>query len=99
MKSGILIAVLLISAASIASAVDDNSSTVSWGQEFFHGVLASVIYSALGIIVLLIGFKLFDVATPFSLNKEIAEDQNVAAGVVVAGIMIGLGLIVAASIL
>ena len=47
----------------------------------------------------LVGFKIFDWITPFSLNKEIEEKNNTAAGVIVAGIMIALGLIVAAAIL
>ena len=64
-----------------------------------EGLVASAIYSILGIIVLMIGFKIFDLITPFNLNAEI-EDKNItAAGVIVAGIMIALGLIVAAAIL
>lgn len=68
-------------------------------QTLGQGIVNSLIYSAVGLVILLIGFKVFDLATPFSLNKEIADDNNVAAGVVVAGIMIGLGIIVAAAII
>jgi len=63
------------------------------------GLVAALIYSLLGIVVLMIGFKIFDWITPFSLNREIEEKNNTAAGVIVAGIMIALGLIVAAAIL
>jgi hypothetical protein len=62
------------------------------------GLLEAIVYSILGLIVLLIGFKVLDFVTPFSLNKEIAEDDNTAAGVMVAGMMIALGIIIAASI-
>lgn len=100
MKSGILVAVLLVSLASVAVGQDTVANAgAGWGNEFIHGILASLIYSILGLIVLMIGFKVLDVVTPFSLNKEIAEDDNVAAGVVVAGLMIGLGVIIAAAIL
>ena len=68
-------------------------------SELITGVIDAVIYSALCIVVLLAGFKLLDLATPFALNKEIAEDNNLAAGLVVGGILVGLGLIVAAAIL
>lgn len=53
-----------------------------------------LVFSALGLFILLVGFRALDLATPFSLNKEIAEDDNTAAGVVVAGMMIALGLII-----
>ena len=93
----LILAVSLVTAQSVSEVAQPDAG--GWGREFTHGVLASLLYSVLGLVVLLVGFKLFDAITPFSLNKEIAEDQNVAAGVVVAGIMVALGIIVAAAIL
>jgi uncharacterized membrane protein YjfL (UPF0719 family) len=61
--------------------------------------VASLVYSVLGIVILTLGFKILGWVTPFDLNKEISEDDNVAAGVLVAGMMIGLGIIIAAAIL
>jgi len=61
-------------------------------------VIESVVFSIVGLVVLLIGYKIFDVVTPYHLNHEIAEDNNTAAGVAVAGLLIALGLIVAAAI-
>ena len=98
MKLGFVIAVLLVGIASVASAIQTGEESVNIGTQLLYGIIATIIYSALGLAVLLIGFKVFDKVTPFSLNKEIAEDNNIAAGVVVAGIMIGLGIIVAAAI-
>ena len=71
----------------------------TFGKSLVEDLLALVIYSVLGLIVLLVGFKALDFMTPFSLNKEIAEDNNTAAGVVVAGMMIALGIIIAAAIM
>ena len=43
-------------------------------------------------------YKVFDVATPgYDLNRQIAEENNVAAGVAVAGVLVSLGIIVAAA--
>ena len=100
MKFGFTIATFLVGIASVASAIQvsgeaGEATRFLSGWDLLNGIIGVVVYSALG----LIGFKVFDKATPFSLNKEIAEDNNVAAGVVVAGIMIGLGIIVAAAIL
>ena len=36
-------------------------------------------------------------ATPYDLNRQIAEDNNVAAGIAVAGVLVSLGIIVAAA--
>jgi len=104
MKFGFAIAAFLVGIASVVSAqVDVGRETGEAihflsGWSLVNGIVGTIVYSALGLIVLLIGFKLFDLVTPFSLNKEIAEENNVAAGVVVAGIMIALGIIVAAAI-
>jgi len=76
-----------------------NSDNSSFWSGLPLGLVAALIYSFLGIIVLMIGFKIFDWITPFSLNREIEEKNNTAAGLIVAGIMIALGLIVAAAIL
>ena len=98
MKCGSVIAASLVGFAGVAAGQDAAAQPVGLWAGLLPGVVGSLIYSALGLVILLLGFKAFDWATPFSLNKEIAEDNNVAAGVVVAGIMIGLGLIVASAI-
>ena len=61
-------------------------------------IIESVIFSIVGMVVLVIGYKIFDAVTPFDLNHEIAEDNNAAAGISIAGLLIALGLIVAAAI-
>ena len=60
-------------------------------------MILMAIYSIVGLIILMIGYKVFDIATPYDLNRQIAEENNVAAGVAVAGVLVSLGLIVAAA--
>jgi len=60
-------------------------------------IIEGVVFSIVGLIVLIVGYKVFDVATPYDLNRQIAEENNVAAGVAVAGVLISLGIIVAAA--
>ncbi|MYF55351.1 DUF350 domain-containing protein, partial [Candidatus Poribacteria bacterium] len=50
-----------------------------------------------GLIILMIGYKVFDLATPYDLNRQIAEENNVAAGIAVAGVIVSLGIIVHAA--
>ncbi|TDX52939.1 DUF350 domain-containing protein [Orenia marismortui] len=61
-------------------------------------ILSTVIYSIIGIALCLIGYKLFDVATPFKLDDEI-QKGNTAAGIVVSGIFVAVAIVVAASII
>ncbi len=63
-----------------------------------RSVLSTVVYSMLGIVLAIIGYKIYDWITPFSLTKELAEDQNVAVGIVVGSMMLGICLIIAFSI-
>jgi uncharacterized membrane protein YjfL (UPF0719 family) len=36
--------------------------------------------------------------TPFSIRKEIEEDQNIALGIVIGAMLLGIALIIAAAI-
>ena len=60
-------------------------------------IIEGIIFSIVGLIVLMVGYKVFDMATPYDLNKQIAEENNVAAGIAVAGVLVSLGIIVAAA--
>ena len=45
-----------------------------------------------------LAFFIMGKATPFSLRKEIEEDQNVALAVVIASVIIGIAMIIVAAI-
>lgn len=60
-------------------------------------IIEGIIFSIVGLVVLMVGYKVFDMATPYDLNKQIAEENNVAAGIAVAGVLVSLGIIVAAA--
>ncbi len=61
-------------------------------------LLRVLIYAALGIFIAVIAYKLYDMTTPFDLSKELSEEKNLAVGVVVAGIFLGIAIIVAAAV-
>ena len=70
---------------------------VDWGRESFL-FAASIVYAALGAVLLLVAYKLFDAVTPFDLNKLICEDNNTAAAIAVGAYLIAIALIIAAAI-
>ncbi len=61
-------------------------------------IIEGIVFSIVGLIILMIGYKVFDMATPYDLNRQIAEENNTAAGIAVAGVLVSLGIIVAAAI-
>jgi len=60
-------------------------------------LVLSLIYSAVGIGIFMIAYKVIEMVMPFDLNKELAEDQNTAVGVLVGSVMLGLALIIASA--
>ena len=62
-------------------------------------LMMAVIFSALGVVVLSISFLVIAKILPFSLRKEIEEDQNTALAIVIAAIILGLSIIIAAAMI
>jgi len=60
-------------------------------------IIEGIVFSIVGLVILMIGYKVFDLATPYDLNRQIAEENNTAAGIAVAGVLVSLGIIVAAA--
>ncbi|MGV3524161.1 MAG: DUF350 domain-containing protein [Candidatus Sericytochromatia bacterium] len=60
-------------------------------------LLVSFIYAALGMIFLMVAYKIFDLVNALEFTKEL-EKNNQALGTVVAGFFIAIAIIVAAAI-
>jgi len=67
---------------------------VSLGQGLFY----MVIFAVVGIALAILGYKLFDLATPGKLHEEIIQNKNIAAALVGGSVIIGVCIIVAAAI-
>jgi uncharacterized membrane protein YjfL (UPF0719 family) len=66
---------------------------------FGTSVTMAAIYAVLGVLLMAAGFWIFDLLTPGSLQKEIFVHRNVAAGVLAAGVMVAIGIVIYASFL
>lgn len=62
-------------------------------------LLSTVIYGLIGIILCVAGYFAFDKIAGLSLKHELVEDQNIAIGIMLAGVFIGIALVVAAVML
>jgi len=56
------------------------------------------VFALVGIVVAVLGYKIFDKCTPGDMNKEIVENRNVAAAIVAGAVILGVCIIVAAAI-
>jgi uncharacterized membrane protein YjfL (UPF0719 family) len=60
-------------------------------------LVEAVLFGAIGIALFFFVFKAIVRGAPFSIRKEIEEDQNVALAVLVGAIFVGIAMIVAAA--
>ena len=60
--------------------------------------LSSILYALTGVIIFWLSFMIIDKITPYNLWEEIVEKHNVALGLVVAAMSLGICIIVAAAI-
>ena len=61
-------------------------------------LVTTLVFVILGLLVFALAFVVIGKATPFSVRKEIEEDHNVALAVVIASVILGSALIIAAAI-
>lgn len=73
-----------------------DGKTLEWIN--VHQLLNSLIFTAVGIVIFALAFYLMAKVIPFSVRKEIEEDQNTALGVIMGSVVIGLAIIIAASV-
>ena len=87
----------------ILSAVLAQADTVAVAGETAFGalvrhLLAALIFSLFGVCTLALCVWIMARLSPFSLHKEIEEDHNTAAAIIVAAILLGMSIIIAAAI-
>ena len=60
-------------------------------------LLATLVYTAIGLVIFVVGFWLWDKATPADLWGEVCRG-NQAVAILAAGVAIGLALIISSAI-
>jgi putative membrane protein len=71
---------------------------MDWLSQHTRPVVDSLLYSVLGTLVLLAAFAFIERVLPFSLRKEVAEDHNVALGIILGAFILGVSLIISSAI-
>ena len=66
--------------------------------QILNGLTNSVVYSLVGIVILLIAYLIVEKLTPENSWKEIVENKNMALAIVFAAFIIGISLIISAAL-
>ncbi len=61
-------------------------------------IIETLAFTLIGLVLFAIAFWIIVKASPFSIRKELEDDQNIALGIVIASVIIGIALIVSAAI-
>ncbi|MBX9679389.1 MAG: DUF350 domain-containing protein [Gemmataceae bacterium] len=64
-----------------------------YGNSFAMALLSTIAFGGVGIVMSILGFKLFDWLTPGNLQEEIFQKQNIAAAVLGAAVVIGICIV------
>ena len=67
-------------------------------DELLPVVLTTVIFVLIGLVVFAVAFFIVVKITPFSVKKEIEDDQNIALAIIIGAIIIGVALIISSAI-
>ena len=67
-------------------------------EELLPVLITTVIFVFIGLIVFGIAFFIVVKVAPFSVKKEIEEDQNTALAIIIGAIIIGVALIISSAI-
>ena len=61
-------------------------------------VISTIVFVVIGLVFFAVTFWIITKVSPFSVRKEIEEDQNTALGIVIGSVIIGVALIVSAAL-
>lgn len=67
-------------------------------DELLPVVVTTLIFVLIGLVVFALAFLVVVLVAPFSVKKEIEEDQNMALAIIIGALIIGTSIIVAAAI-
>jgi uncharacterized membrane protein YjfL (UPF0719 family) len=58
----------------------------------------TIVYTALGMVFFAVAFFIIVKISPFSIRKEIEDDQNTSLAILIGSVILGIAVIVSAAI-
>jgi hypothetical protein len=92
---GVVMALMMATAAF----AQDSAAAGRPGRDLVSSIVSTVVFGSIGIALAIIGFKLFDVVVKHNIENEIFDNKNMAAALLAGSIVLGVCMIIAATIL
>jgi uncharacterized membrane protein YjfL (UPF0719 family) len=67
-------------------------------EKFLEHLVGTVAYTTIGLVFYALIFWGIVKICPFSIRKEIEEDQNIALGIIIGSLIIGIAMIISAAV-
>jgi putative membrane protein len=67
-------------------------------DELLPVMATTVIFVIIGLVVFMIAFFIVVLVAPFSVKKEIEEDQNTSLAIIIGALIIGVAMIISSAI-
>jgi len=67
-------------------------------EELLPIIETTVIFVAIGLVVFAIAFLIVVLVAPFSVKKEIEDDQNTSLAIIIGSVILGVAIIIASAI-
>ncbi len=61
-------------------------------------LLDVALFGLSGIVLLIVGYYLWEIITPYNLRREIHENKNLAVAIVAGAFVIGMAIVIAAAL-
>jgi putative membrane protein len=62
-------------------------------------ILDEAIFGVTGIVLLILGYYIWELVTPYNLRRELQENKNLAVAVVAAAFILGMAVVIGAALL
>lgn len=69
-----------------------------WGN-LNQGIISTLVYAAIGVVFAVIAYFIVDLLIPGNMGKQIAEEKNLPIAIVAGAMILGICIIIAASII
>lgn len=67
-------------------------------EDLFPVMATTAVFVLIGLVVFAVAFLIVVLVSPFSVKKEIEEDQNTALAIIIGALILGISIIIAAAI-
>jgi len=65
---------------------------------FLKTIITTLVFTLIGLVFFAVAFWLIVKISPFSIRKEIEDDQNTSLAILIASVIIGIALIIASAV-